>query len=175
LQEWRIRLVKPWIHPGARVLDIGCFDDSLFRRLGDQLGFGIGLDPLLKEPLYERRFRLLPGTFPQSKPSEGLFDVITMLAVLEHVVPHELRRWAETCRDLLNPKGLVIVTVPSPRVDTLLDVLMRLRLAEGMSVEEHHGFEPSMAVQLFEQTGFHTAHRSRFQLGLNNLFVFRKQ
>jgi 2-polyprenyl-3-methyl-5-hydroxy-6-metoxy-1,4-benzoquinol methylase len=157
------------------VLDIGCFDDSLFRRLGGQLGFGLGLDPLLREPVHEKRFHLLPGTFPEAAPSEGPFDVITMLAVLEHVRPQELDRWAKTCRDLLAPQGLVIATVPSPSVDSLLDVLMLLRVVDGMSVEEHHGFEPNMAIELFEQTGFQTTHRRRFQLGLNNLLVFRKQ
>jgi hypothetical protein len=68
----------------------------------------------------------------------------------------------------------VIVTVPSPRVDDILGVLTRLRLVKGMSLEEHYGFDPAQTESVFSPPRFRVAHRGRFQLGLNNLFVFEK-
>jgi len=174
LQGWRIRRVAPWIREGARVVDVGCFDAQLFRALGPRLGFGVGLDPLLAAPVEEARFRLIPGHFPDTRPDGGPFDVITMLAVLEHVPPEDLDRWARACAELLVPGGLVVATVPSPAVDTILDALMKLRVLHGMSTEEHHGFSPEMAPRVFGRVGFDLAHHRRFQLGLNNLFVFAK-
>jgi len=174
LQRWRIRHAARWVPDGARVLDIGCFDDSLFRYLGRRLGLGLGLDPLLARPVDGERFRLRQGSFPRMRAEEGPFDVITMLAVLEHVPGDELIGWAQTCFDVLVPGGLVVATVPAPAVDTILDVLIRLRVLHGMSVEEHHGFEPDMAPRVFSRAGFTVIQRKRFQLGLNNLFVFAR-
>src|SRR5262249_42118589 len=79
---------------------------------------------------------------------------------------------ARECRRLLRPGGRVIVTVPAPLVDRIIALLCRLRLADGMSLEEHHGFDPSATPAVFERHGFDLEHRSRFQLGLNFLFVF---
>jgi methyltransferase family protein len=174
LQRWRIGQVIPWIRDGARVLDVGCFDAALFAELGPRLALGIGLDPLLRQAVTGERFRLLPGHFPHTRLEQGPFDVITMLAVLEHVSPAELERWTSACTELLVPGGLVVVTVPSPAVDHILHVLMRLRVLDGMSVEEHHGFEPELIPEVFGRAGFTLTHRARFQLGLNNLFVFAK-
>ena len=174
LQQWRLRHAARFIPDGARVLDVGCFDDRLFRHLGQRLGLGIGLDPLLARPVDGERFRLRRGSFPHVRLEEGPFDVITMLAVLEHVPAEELTSWARTCSDLLVPGGLVVATIPAPAVDTILDVLIRLHVLHGMSVEEHHGFEPDMAPRVFSRAGFTVGRRKRFQLGLNNLFVFTK-
>ena len=43
-----------------------------------------------------------------------------------------------------------------------------------MALEEHHGFTPSEVKPLFESAGFRLAIHKKFQLGLNNLFVFTK-
>jgi hypothetical protein len=61
-------------------------------------------------------------------------------------------------------------------VDRLLDILLHLRLAHGMAVEEHHGFNPRSVPEIFGSRGELLLIRHRkFQLGLNNLFVFEKQ
>jgi len=61
--------------------------------------------------------------------------VITLLAVLEHVEPSELPSWRQACERLLAPGGSVVATVPSPRVDAVLDVLTRFHLIAGMSID----------------------------------------
>jgi SAM-dependent methyltransferase len=173
LQRWRIRRAVRWIPDNARVLDVGCFDDSLFKQLGPRLGAGVGIDPLLERPAEEERFRLVPGAFPDACPPEECFDVIAMLAVLEHVPTDEMALWARSCLEFLEPGGLVVATVPSPAVDNILDKLIRLRLLHGMEVDQHHGFEPVAIVEAFQSAGFALVSWNRFQLGLNNVFVFR--
>jgi hypothetical protein len=95
-----------------------------------------------------------------------------MLAVLEHVPADDLDRWTAACRDSLGADGIVVATVPAPVVDRILGVLMRLRILDGMETGQHHGFDPEDAITSFEHAGFALVARRRFQLGLNNLFVF---
>lgn len=174
LQNWRIRKAARWIPAGARVLDVGCFDDSLFRHLGPRLGRGTGLDPRLEQSVTGSRFRLLRGHFPEAAVDDSPYDVITMLAVLEHARPGDIERWASACHQLLAPGGLVVATVPSPRVDAILEVLTTLKIVDGMALEEHHGFDPATLLPAFGNAGFTLVRHDRFQLGLNNLFVFER-
>jgi SAM-dependent methyltransferase len=172
LQAWRARKAAPWVPSGARVLDVGCHQGEFLRRLGDRIGPSIGLDPLA-HPETGLRYRLLAEPLGEPSPfAEESFDVVVLLATLEHI--HDKEPLARECRRLLRPGGRVIVTVPAPLVDRIIALLCRLHLADGMSLEEHHGFDPSATPAVFARHGFDLEHRSRFQLGLNFLFVFRK-
>jgi hypothetical protein len=43
-----------------------------------------------------------------------------------------------------------------------------------MSLEEHYGFEPADTKRIFAAPHFRLLHGSRFQGGLNHLFVFER-
>jgi 2-polyprenyl-3-methyl-5-hydroxy-6-metoxy-1,4-benzoquinol methylase len=175
LQRWRIRKVIPFIKRGARVLDIGSADGALFHQAQQQLANGcMGIDPTLKEPIKTDKFVLLPGFFPKDMPSVEPFDVITMMAVLEHFPEGEQAAVAEGCSRFLAPGGLLLITVPSPAVDSILKWLKFFRLVDGMSLEEHHGYEVTQTTQIFPTPRFQLVTHKTFQLGLNNLFVFRR-
>lgn len=175
LQRWRIDKAAPYVKPGARVLDVGCADGALFERLGSRLGGGVGIDPDLPAPVQRGAFRLVPGHFPDDLEDGAPFDAITMLAVFEHVPDAQQAAWANGCYRLLAPGGALVVTTPAPLVDHILDALKLLRIIDGMSLEEHHGFDPRETPRIFEGGGLKLERWSRFQLGLNHLFVFRKQ
>ena len=176
LQNYRIDQARPFIEKGARVLDLGSADGVLFSRHG-QCGPGsMGIDPVLpattKTP---QGFTLVRGYFPQDLPPDaGPFDAIAMLAVLEHF-PNGLHAvLADGIAKHLRPGGKLIITVPSPAVDKILEILVALRLVHGMSLEEHHGFDINETPQIFSAPRYHLVKRKAFQLGLNNLFVFER-
>jgi SAM-dependent methyltransferase len=154
------------------VLDVGTGDGALFRLAGRGIG-GIGLDPTLTAPAELSNARLLPGRLPHPDVPPASFDAITLLAVLEHVPPGEQTAFARECARHLRPGGLVVVTVPSPRVDAILGVLLRLRLVDGLSLEEHFGFDPRDVPRVFAPPAWELVRHAPFQLGLNHLFVFR--
>jgi hypothetical protein len=90
------------------------------------------------------------------------------------VPAEEQTAWATGCHRLLEPGGALVVTTPSPYVDQILDALLFLRIIDGMSLEEHHGFDPRETPRIFGDAGLSLETWTRFQLGLNHLFVFRK-
>lgn len=175
LQRWRISKVGPYIEPGNRVLDIGCADGALFRRYGGRITRGIGIDPGLDRSVEGGRWRLIAGRFPEDLPQCNGVDLITMLAVLEHIPPAEQPLAARHCARLLSDGGRLVITVPSPAVESVLRFLKGLRLIEGMSLEQHYGFDPRTTEALFSAHGLQLTEDRRFQLGLNNLYVFRKR
>lgn len=174
IQRWRIRKVMPYIKPGARVLDIGSADGALFEQTPKLAPDCVGIDPTLKAAVRTDKFVLIPGFFPKDMPQVDAFDVITMLAVLEHFPEKEFAAVAEGCARFLAPQGLLLITVPSPAVDTILKWLKTFGLVDGMSLEEHHGYEVGQTTKIFPAPGFQLVTQKKFQLGLNNLFVFRR-
>jgi SAM-dependent methyltransferase len=174
LQSWRLRQALAWLPGQVRVIDVGAFRGELFHALGPRLAEGFGLEPLLVEPRTGRNYLIVPGFFPEHRPAAGGWHAITMLAVLEHIPRDQQASLVEACHDLLAPGGRVIITVPGRAVDTILAVLKFLHLIDGMSLEEHYGFEPADTPGIFAPPRFRLVHASRFQLGLNHLFVFEK-
>ena len=97
-----------------------------------------------------------------------------MLAVLEHIPPEQQSRLAMECMRLLKPQGYLVITVPSPMVDPILDWLRFVRLIDGQALEEHYGFDPGQTPCIFSVESMILHKSKKFQLGLNNLYVFRK-
>lgn len=171
LQDWRIRMAKRWLRYGDRVLDVGCADGTLFRRVS-WLQDGVGIDPTVENERSHGSHRLVRGRFPDDLDTGRPFDAIVALAVFEHVPEGESGRFADGCRRLLRPGGRVVMTVPSPVVDRILHLLMHMRLVAGMEAHQHWGLRPSHVPAIFEAYGLRLEHHRRFELGVNHLFVF---
>ena len=173
IQDWRYRKVEPYIPIGCRILDIGGFDGSFLSRLRDRIGEGVCIDPLIKEK-NEEKLKFIKFKFSNKLPFlDSSFDVVTMLAVYEHLGSSRELVTGEIFRGL-KKQGLVLLTVPSHLVDYIEKVFIAVGLADGMSIEEHDLFKSSDTKVIFEKFGFRLKLLSRFQLGLNNLFIFEK-
>jgi len=167
IQRLRIRKALPHIPAGSRLLDIGCADGSLIRAAGSRVRDAVGIDP--DAPAGPG---LIRGSFPEDLRDRGPYDVLALLAVFEHVPDGERPGFVAACRDLLRPGGRVVITVPAPLVDRIVDGLRRLRLLHGMDIEAHHGYQPEATPGYFAAAGMRLITHERFELGLNHLFVF---
>lgn len=134
----------------------------------------MGIDPDLKADTLAHGMPLIAGFFPGNMPDVEPFDVITMLAVLEHFPASEYAHLSCGCARFLKPDGVLIITVPSPKVDQILTVLKFFRLIDGMSLEQHHGYDVAQTTTIFSEDHFRLKRHLRFQLGLNNLFVLQR-
>lgn len=174
LQGERIRQAKKFII-GDSILDIGCHFGELFESvLKKRKISGDGIDGVLENKIVTENYSLFPGYFPGDFPLQKQYDNITLLAVLEHIPVDELRKYPEVLRGYLNPKGRVIITVPSKQVDSILNVLLFFKLIHGMDLVHHQDFERSLIKTIFLENGYGLVAEERFELGLNLLYVFEK-
>lgn len=174
IQKIRINKAEKHIPSNSRVLDIGCADGMLFQKLAGKVRDGVGIDPGIKSNFKGNNFQIIRGTFPEDIPPGPKFDVVTLLAVLEHIPISQQLALTKNIFDSLNNQGILIISVPSPQVDIILKILKFLRLIDGMSLEEHYGFDVDTVTDTFVSRGFELLKHEKFQLGLNNLFVFKK-
>jgi SAM-dependent methyltransferase len=175
LRAWRTRIALN-VAPISMesVLDIGCGDGYLLQRLNVKRREGI--DPTLTAGRGGPGLRLCRGFFPSDLAElslTGPYDAIFSLAVFEHLTDEDLLKARAVLPGMLRPGGRLIITVPHPFVDRILDTLMFFRLIDGQAVHEHHGFDPGSLSELASDQ-IRLISRSTFQLGLNNLFVFER-
>lgn len=172
LAQMRFARVQPYIPRGARLLDVGAGDGSFLRTLSGYVSTGVGIDPLITAPVSFDNCQLVSGYFPQDFDRDCQFDVITLLATIEHIPSDMLSDVEASCWKYLAAGGRVIITVPHPFVDKILDVLKFFRIINGMATEEHYGFNPIVLPGYFCR--WQLVEKQRWQLGCNYLFVFQK-
>jgi len=174
IQYWRIAKVRRYIPKGARVLDVGCADGALFRQLRQRIRSGVGVDHALARSVANANFKLVAGSLSDELVAGGDFDIVTLLAVVEHLREEVIPELRDRCVRALKPGGLLLITVPSTQVDHILHLLTALHLIAGMSLHEHHGFDPADVPKWFGGAGLMFMESRTFQMGLNNLFVFKR-
>ena len=172
LESLRFAKAKLHIPEGACLLDIGAGDGAFLRHLNGHIHSGIGIDASVTRSVEFGTCRLEKGYFPDDFSENRTFDVITMLATVEHIPMDLLPKVADMCWDYLKPGGHVIITVPHPRMDGLLDFLKKLRIVEGFSLHEHYGFDPECLPDIFNR--WQLVKRERWGFGCNNFFLFGK-
>ncbi len=172
LEYLRFTKVERYIPKDATLLDIGTGDGHFLHYLNGRIHHAVRIDSHLTQPTKIGNYQLIPGSFPHDYNGDMTFDVITLLAAIEHIPIDVIPCVVNACWNYLKPSGQVILTVPHPRVDRLLDVLKKLRILQGFSMHEHYGFNPECLPDLFN--GWRLLKKERWELGCNNLFIFEK-
>src|SRR5512139_4067011 len=85
LRDWRYRMAEPWIPQGSSVLDIGGYDGSFLRRIARRIEAGVCIDPLISD-MREGNLTFIRSHITDTIPyPDASFDIVTILAVFEHV------------------------------------------------------------------------------------------
>jgi len=136
----------------ARILDVGCSTGGLLAILKER-GFVnvLGLDPSPVCAETARRLygiRVLPHTLADVGATEGKFDFVILIGVLEHV--RGLSALLEQVGTLLAPSGQVYVEVP----DATSFLQSRNAPFQEFSVEHINYLSPTSLENVMSQSGF---------------------
>ena len=123
----------------------------------EQISEATGLDVEELQKLQKSKKISKKFPFPDSS-----FDVITLLAVFEHLGKERIIFVEEIFR-LLKEGGIVVLTVPDKFVDSILKLLSILNLIDGMSIEEHDKYNVSGTPNIFTKKGFVLKKWKKFQ------------
>jgi SAM-dependent methyltransferase len=165
------RLIPSGYRKG-RILDIGCGSVPFFLAgTPFQEQYGIERSPhssSSREGVRLVSFDLERGPFLPFASKR--FDVVTMLAVLEHLDPSTVAGLLNETYRVLKNGGLLIVTTPASRTDHLLRLMAKLRLLSPTEINEHKDTYslPGLA-KCFQSSNFGTSSMrlGHFELGMN--------
>jgi SAM-dependent methyltransferase len=166
------RLIPPTARDGD-LLDIGCGSHPFFL-LQAPVARRWGVDKLV--PPEGRTIDGVTLLHHDVEKSERLpfddaaVDVVTMLAVFEHIPPNALTPLLAETRRVLRPGGRFVMTTPAGWTDPILRTLARLRLVSAEEIDEHQDrYDPSIIRGYLTDAGYSDAavETGRFELGMN--------
>jgi len=139
----------------SKILDLGCGEGVLveeFSRLGYDI---VGLDRN-----YSSSF-VLPGDITAMPFSDGNFDVVLCLDVIEHLNYESQEVAISEMRRVLKDDGVVVLTIPNlAHFYSRLNFLLRGQLDRTASIKKHPGDRPIKEyLQLIKKEGFRVVKR----------------
>ncbi len=125
----------------GRILDIGCGSFPYFlSHTAFQEKFAVDQLAMAEETATQNRIQFYTldlNNEPRLPFERDYFDVVTLLAVVEHLNPDSMAILFQECCRVLKPGGSVIMTTPAAWSDGLLKFMARLNLVSAEEIHEH--------------------------------------
>lgn len=172
----RANSLIPNSHRDGRILDIGCGSYPYFLTSTDfKEKYGIDPSVNIKNINEKNLFLLKEGIDNKNLPfNTEFFDVITMLAVFEHIDKDKLVSVLSEGKRLLKKEGILIITTPSSWSDKLLHFMAQTGLISKEEIHEHkHNHQKSKIEDIIKDAGFNPdkIKSGYFELGFNMWFT----
>ncbi|MFZ0033517.1 MAG: class I SAM-dependent methyltransferase, partial [Sedimentisphaerales bacterium] len=136
--------IKP-AYQRERILDIGCGSYPLFLTTVD-FSEKYGMDKMVqtddKAHKKVQGITLINYDFENEQRlpfQDDFFDVVSALAVFEHIEPANLVKIHREIHRTLKPGGVYIMTTPAFWTDLLLRFLAKIRLISDVEIKDHKG------------------------------------
>ncbi len=177
LRQLRVRRVLPTLkrYPDCHLLDIGCgWDYRLLRTVEPFVKNGIGIDYKVQE-MDNGKIKTIKMIMTDALPfASESFDVVTMLAVLEHL--SDPPNMVKEIGRVLKKNGRIVITVPSKAAQPVLEFLSyRLKIVNADEIKDHKKYYNRAELEkLFSQVGMLIEHHEYFQMCMNNFCLIKK-
>jgi SAM-dependent methyltransferase len=125
----------------GRILDIGCGSYPYFlAHTAFKAKFAVDQLPMPKETAQKHEiefFELNLNSEPKLPFDAGYFDVVTLLAVVEHLDPESMAVLFKESHRVLRHGGMVVLSTPAAWSDGLLHLMAHLNLVSAEEIHEH--------------------------------------
>lgn len=162
LARWRARtanrLIPSELRQG-RILDIGCGTYPYFLA-HVEFGKKFAIDQLpissdVAQGLKIESYSLNLNEEPSLPFDNDFLNIVTLLAVVEHLNPKSMALLFREIYRVLRPGGMVIMTTPAAWSDGVLRTMARLRLVSAEEIDEHaYAYTLPLIGWYFGQAGF---------------------
>ena len=178
IARWRLRQVRQQVSRGGRILDFGCGHQAFFlRSVSSLVSRGIGLDYDAESEKIEPNIEIINTRFAgKLEFPDQSFDQVSILAVLEHIIPDEVDVLFREFWRVLAPGGQVLLTTPTPAAKPVLELLaFRLKIISAPEIADHKHYYPREDIlDVANRNNFALRHFAKFQFGFNCLGVLEK-
>jgi 2-polyprenyl-3-methyl-5-hydroxy-6-metoxy-1,4-benzoquinol methylase len=178
LAKQRYKVAKRKIYSAkksGRILDIGCGCYPLFLtsiNFAEKYGLDKNIEPSVANKMEKQGIVLINHYIEKEEKlpfKENFFDVVSMLAVFEHIDPQQLVRIHREINRILKPGGIYVMTTPAFWTEGLLKFLAKLRLISSISISEHKGsYNYSMISSILQAADFP---KNNLRFGYFELFM----
>ncbi len=176
LRWLRLRKVLPHIPVGCQLLDVGCGHAASFlKAIAPRVDRAVGVDFKVKEMQFENIQTVQQRLADQLPFEDASFDVVTMLAVLEHI--EQEKQILQEIHRVLKPNGKLVLTVPSVWAQPVLEFLSyRLKIVDEREIRDHKRYYDRSRLKrvLVGETQFCNFNHRYFQLWMNNFCTVTK-
>lgn len=150
----------------GKILDLGCGIYPYFlvnSNFDEKYGIDQEIETVEFKHLKLKLFNYNIDTAPKLPFEKDHFDVITMLAVIEHLNLDQIFRLLRECSLILKKDGILIITTPAYWSDIILKIMATFRIASPDEIFDHKGtFNLQQLIDLLIKTDFK---RERIQIG----------
>lgn len=163
----------------GRILDVGCGSYPYFLTT-TKFKEKYGIDPSVNLSLVNdagiilKKIKINKNALPFKN---NYFDVVTMLAVFEHIENNDLIAVIKEIRKILKKDGILIITTPAPWSDKLLHNMAMVGLISSEEIHEHkHNHSKLKIENILENAGFKKGKikSGYFELSFNMWFTANK-
>jgi SAM-dependent methyltransferase len=175
LEAQRMKQASRFIKSGHQILDLACNEGRLLEFIPSQIQY-VGID-IQQKAIEQARNRYPQHQFLVADLTQELgvaakqFDVIVMLAFLEHIEhPAEMLK---LYKKYLKPDGKIVITTPAPIGRRIHDIGARLGIFSKEAAAEHETFlDKQHLMAIGEQANLSLMLYEHFLLGFNQIAYY---
>jgi len=155
----------------GRLLDIGCGSYPYFllsTNFKEKFGIDKNARTYTDKGISIKKYDI--GKSEKLPYDSNFFDVVTLLAIIEHVDEKQAKKLLKEVRRVLKPSGRVILTTPTDKADIILRIMSKLFLVSPEEIREHKQLYTSKVLwQQLQYAGFKSdaVKIKTFEFGLN--------